>query len=229
MSETTAILPRVIDAAILKPHFSREEVHEQIRRMIQLSVYSVCVRPWDLPDAVEVCRGTQTLVSTVIGFPHGTHTADTKLVEATSAISAGARELDMVVNYGMIRSGLLSEVQQEIARLAMVCRPSGVPLKVIFETSQLSIEEIQNATECAVAAGADFIKSSTGFTGEGATPEIIHTMLEAANGRIQVKASGGIRDAKTAEQYLSMGVTRLGVGAGSVADICAGGTADATY
>ncbi len=111
MSETTAILPRVIDAAILKPHFSREEVHEQIRRMIQLSVYSVCVRPWDLPDAVKLCRGTQTLVSTVIGFPHGTHTADTKLVEATSAISAGARELDMVVNYGMIRSGLLSEVQ----------------------------------------------------------------------------------------------------------------------
>ncbi|TVQ23259.1 MAG: deoxyribose-phosphate aldolase [Spirochaetaceae bacterium] len=223
MSDTTSVLPRVIDAAVLKPHLSREEADEQIRQMIELSVYSVCVRPWDLPSAVVLCRGSQTLASTVIGFPHGTQTADTKLLEATAAIAAGARELDMVVNYGMLRSGMLTGIQQEIARLVLVCRPANVPLKVIFETSQLSVDEIRSATECAVAAGATFIKSSTGFTGEGATPEVIHTMVEAADGRIQVKASGGIRDAETAEHYLSMGVTRLGVGAGSVRDICTGG------
>lgn len=229
MSDTTSVLPRVIDAAILKPHFSREEADEQIRQMVKLSVYSVCVRPWDLPAAAELCRGTHTVPSTVIGFPHGTHTADTKLVEATSAIAAGARELDMVVNYGMLRSGMLADIQQEIARLVLVCSPAKVPLKVILETSQLSSDQIKAATECAVAAGASFIKSSTGFTGEGATPDVIHTMIEAADGRIQVKASGGIRDSETAERYLAMGVTRLGVGAGSVAEICSGGTATEAY
>jgi deoxyribose-phosphate aldolase len=229
MSDTTSVLPRVIDAAILKPHFSRAEADEQIKQMVKLSVYSVCVRPWDLPAAAELCRGTNTVPSTVIGFPHGTHTADTKLIEATSAIAAGARELDMVVNYGMLRSGMLAEIEQEIARLVLVCSPAKVPLQGSFETSQLSADDIRAATECAVAAGASFIKSSTGFTGEGASPDVIHTMIEAADGRIQVKASGGIRDSETAERYLAMGVTRLGVGAGSVAEICSGGTASEAY
>jgi deoxyribose-phosphate aldolase len=128
----------------------------------------------------------------------------------------------MVVNYGFIRSERWDLVERDIRAVSEVTRERAGLLKVILETSELTKEQITRATECAVAAQADYVKTSTGFAGGGATVEAVQAMLEAADGRIEVKASGGIRDLAQAKAYIDMGVTRLGVGYPAVPAICTG-------
>jgi deoxyribose-phosphate aldolase len=128
----------------------------------------------------------------------------------------------MVANYGFIRSGLWDEITADIRAVTAVARPAGVPVKVIFETAFLTLDEIQRAVQCAIAANADFVKTSTGFNGEGATVEQVQAMLDAAQGRIKVKPSGGIRDRARAELFIQMGAQRLGNGYTSTPAICEG-------
>lgn len=205
-------IARYIDHAVLKPELSQEESKKAISGGIALNVRTVCVRPCDIEMAVKMCEGTQTDVSCVLAFPHGCVPSEVKAFEATDYVKKGVKEIDMVANYGYIRSGDWDLVLKDIMAVSEVTKRSGVLLKVIFETCTLSIEEIKKTTQICIEAGADFVKTSTGFHSHGATPEAVKAMLEAADGRIKVKASGGIRDYETAMNYVKMGCERLGVG-----------------
>lgn len=215
-------IARYVDAAILYPELEQDQTRNAIQTVIDYGCITVCIRPCDIEAAVDMCRDTPTGVCVVLGFPHGCGLSRVKAFEARTYVEGGADEIDMVVNYGFIRSGAWDLVKADIEAVTDVARTSNVPVKVILETSELSIEQIRFATECAVAAGADFVKTSTGFAGGGATVEAVQAMLDAAKGRIQVKASGGIRDFAQAKAYIDMGVMRLGAGYTSLAAICGG-------
>ena len=213
---------RYLDAAVLYPELERSKARTAIQSIVEFECRTACIRPCDIALAVELCRDTPTDVCVVLGFPHGCGLSRVKALEAQAYLDEGADEIDMVVNYGFIRSGLWDLVEEDIRAVSEITRERRSLLKVILETSELTIELIGRATECAVAAQADFVKTSTGFAGGGATFEAVQTMLAAARGRIEVKASGGIRDLAQAKAYIDMGVTRLGVGYPAVAPICTG-------
>lgn len=217
-----AKLNRYIDHAVLKPEMTLKEVIDAIKLGIDYKVKTVCVRPCDIDLAVEMCKGTETEVSCVLSFPHGVGLSQIKAEEAKAYINKGVREIDMVANYSYIKSGEWELVEKDIKAVSDITKPAGVLLKVIFETSELTLEEIAKATEVSIKANADFVKTSTGFSRAGATAEAVETMLKTANGRIKVKPSGGIRDAQTAMKYLEMGAHRLGVGFSSTPAICKG-------
>jgi deoxyribose-phosphate aldolase len=199
-----------LDAAVLRPEFTRDEAREAVENCLFYETRTVCVRPADVELAVEMCAGSGTQVCVVLSFPHGTSLPETKQEEARSLIDKGADEIDMVVNYGHIRSGLWELVADDIEGVVHVAKPAGKILKVILETCHLNKEMIVRATDVAANVGADFVKTSTGFATGGATPEAVKAMVEAARERIHVKASGGIRDQQTALEYIHMGCTRLG-------------------
>lgn len=215
-------LSRYLDAAILKPETTQEEMLEALQACIDLKTYSVCVRPCDIQIAKEKCNGTDTLVCVVLGFPQGCQLTESKADEARHYIGLGVDEIDMVANYGWVKSGKWKAVRKDIAAVTALTKPSNVPLKVIFETSQLNSEQIKKLTEICIEANADFVKTSTGFNGEGAKEEDVRLMLETAKGRIKVKPSGGIRDNTRAQMFVDMGVHRLGVNWSSCAAICSG-------
>lgn len=219
-----------LDAAVLKPDLAPDEARAAIEACIRYRARTACVRPCDIPMAVELCRGTVTAVSCVLAFPHGVALPTSKAAEARAYVALGVAEIDMVVNYGLIRGGAWELLREDIEAVTTVAGPAGVAVKTIFETCCLTLEEISQATAVAVAAKADFVKTSTGFSDGGATEEAVQAMLVAAAGRIQVKASGGIRDAARARHFIEMGATRLGIGYTSLSAICEGGVAaDATY
>lgn len=201
---------RYLDAAILKPELTESDVKAAITESIKWKTKTVCVRPCDIALAKRMTSGTDTGVSCVLAFPHGVTTTAVKAFEAGEYIKLGTDEIDMVANYGKIRSGDWDYVEADIRAVAEVCNAKNVPLKVIFETCFLSADEIERTVEICVRAKADFVKTSTGFASGGATVEAVRVMLDAAKGRIKVKPSGGIRDKKTAEIYISMGAQRLG-------------------
>ncbi|MDR0337136.1 MAG: deoxyribose-phosphate aldolase [Planctomycetaceae bacterium] len=223
------MINRYLDHAILVPQMTRQEVIEWILSGIKHKVKTVCVRPCDISLAVEMCRGTETEVSCVLGFPHGNACTETKMAEAKLYCKKGVAEIDMVANYGWIRSRLWDEVCNDIegvVNIAHSCRykpnRSAVLVKVILETSQLTCDEIIKATEICIDAHADFVKTSTGFNGEGAKEDDIRNIMKTAAGRIKIKPSGGIRDQTRAQMFIDMGVDRLGVNGSSTPNICSG-------
>ena len=228
---TMEALNRYLDHAVLKPEMTRDEAVAAIELGIEYKVRTVCVRPCDIELAAGMCRGTETEVSCVLSFPHGTNPSSVKAEEARQYIAMGTDEIDMVANYGYIRSGLWDLVEADIRAVSAVTKPAGIPLKVIFETSQLTQEEIRRTTEICIKAQADFVKTSTGFYGEGATEEGVRTMVETAAGRIKVKPSGGIRTKEQAQKFVDMGVHRLGNGYSSTKAICEGveNTSEGSY
>jgi deoxyribose-phosphate aldolase len=201
---------KYLDAAVLKPEFTRAEAIEAIKECIKFKTKTVCVRPCDIDLAVEMCKGTETEVSCVLAFPHGTAPKEVKAFEAKLYAEKGANEIDMVVNYGFIKSGKWDWVEEDIRAVAEVTNKAGVPLKTIFETCYLTEEEIEATTKIAIKAGADFVKTSTGFGTGGATREAVEVMIKASEGKIKVKPSGGIRNYETAKMYVDMGAHRLG-------------------
>ena len=218
---------RYLDAAILKPEFTEAEVIEALECCVRLETYSACVRPCDIDLAQSYCKGTQTAVCVVLGFPHGVQLPASKVDEADRYLDLKVDEIDMVANYGWIRSGKWAAVEADIAGVAQLTRSADVPLKVIFETAHLDLEQIKRMTEVCIRAGADFVKTSTGFNGEGARLEDVQCMLDTAAGRIRVKPSGGIRNREEAERFVKMGAHRLGVGWTSCQAICESGGASA--
>lgn len=211
---------RYIDYAVLKPEMTLEEVRKAILEGIDLEVNTICVRPCDIELAVSMCKDTKTRVCCVLDFPHGHGGKEAKAALADIYSKKGVEEIDMVMNYGFARSGEWDRVEEEISAVVEAAHKNDAIVKVIFETSVLSIEQIKKATEVAIAAKADFVKTSTGFNGEGATVEAVKAMLETAKGRIKVKASGGIRDYEKAKMFVDMGAERLGVGYTSSRAIC---------
>jgi deoxyribose-phosphate aldolase len=201
---------RYLDAAILKPETTKAEAEAAIRESIKWETKTVCVRPCDIELAKRLTAGTNTGVSCVLAFPHGCTTTAVKAFEAAEYVKLGVDEIDMVANYGRIRSGDWDYVEADIRAVAQVCNAAKVPLKVIFETCYLTTEQIERTVELCVRAGADFVKTSTGFATGGATVEAVKTMIDAAKGRIKVKPSGGIRTRADAIRFVEMGADRLG-------------------
>ncbi|MFM7109442.1 MAG: deoxyribose-phosphate aldolase [Planctomycetaceae bacterium] len=184
---------------------------------VSRGVGCICVRSADVAAAAKLVAGSPVVVASVIGFPHGACPAAVKALESRLAVAAGARELDMVINVGALKSGDEKTVRDDIAAVVAEAKPRGVLVKVILETCYLAPAEIATACRLAEEAGADFVKTSTGFGVKsggptGATPEAVRIMLDSVGGRLEVKASGGIRTWDEAVAYLDMGCARLGVG-----------------
>lgn len=199
-----------IDHAVLKPALTEQDVVENAMMCIRRGVGSLCVRPCDVALAARQLAGSSVTVSAVVGFPHGSHRTETKVLEAGLAIRDGARELDMVMNIGQFMSGNFEVVRNDIAAVVAVAKPAAVLVKVILETCFLDALQIARACRLAEEAGADFVKTSTGFGDGPATPEAVEIMVKTVGKRMQVKASGGIRNWDAAVGYLRQGCTRLG-------------------
>lgn len=200
-----------IDHAILKPELTTEQVDAELELAAKYNIFSVCVRPSDVPRVTRYLADTTVATGTVIGFPHGTTSTVAKVAESEQALSDGAQELDMVVNIGRLRSGLLADVEADIA--AVVGTARGKIVKVILETAYLNDGQIVDACRASEAAGANFVKTSTGFAGGGATLEAVTLMRASVSGSVQVKASGGVRGLDTLLQMRQAGVTRFGTSA----------------
>jgi len=204
-----------IDHAVLSPDATDLDVIEQCKLGRELGVASVCVRPTDVPLAAAALKGSTTVVSAVVAFPHGAAQPETKAKEARLCIADGARELDMVLNIGKLRSGEDDWVRHDIEAVVEEARPHGVLVKVILEVCFLTDEEIVRGCRLAQVAGADFVKSSTGFGTGGATPEAIALMVATVGETMRVKASGGIRTYADAVRYLNLGCARIGASSGT--------------
>ena len=214
-------IARYIDHAVLNPAMTPEEVRAAIQLGIDNDVYSVCVQPRDIEMALSMCKGTNTLVSCVLDFPHGCGGAAAKRAAARLYAEMGVQEIDMVMNYGAAEGGDWAAVREEIFGVVEEAHARGVLVKVIFETCELSEDCIRQGVDVCVDVGADFVKTSTGFAAKGATPEAVMTMVSQAAGRVRVKASGGIRTLEDARAYVEMGAERLGVGFSTVPKLVA--------
>lgn len=210
-----------LDAAILKPEMNAAEVIAAVKLCLPYRPFTLCVRPCDIAGVLPYCKDSpDTGLCAVLAFPHGSCLPASKADEAKRYIDAGVDEIDMVANIGAARAGDWQRVLDDIAAVSQITRPAGIPLKVIMETALLQPDEIRQLTLAAIDAHADFVKTSTGFKGPGASIEAVRIMLDTAQGRIRVKPSGGIRNRAQAEAFIHMGVHRLGVGFSSVPDLC---------
>lgn len=206
-------LNRMIDHTILKADATQKDVEQIIEEAKKYHFYSVCINPTWVSLAAEQLNGEPVAVCTVIGFPLGANTTTIKALEAKNAIENGADEVDMVINIGELKGGNFEYVQQDIAAVVAEAKDKAL-VKVIIETSLLNREEKIKACELAKAAGADFVKTSTGFSTGGATIDDIKLMRETVGPEMGVKASGGIHNAKEALAMIEAGATRLGASSG---------------
>lgn len=210
-------LAAYIDQSVLKPEFTEAEIRKYIQEGIDFGCETVCINPSSLPIASEMCKGTQTKICVVCDFPFGLSTTASKAMQAEAYCrDYEIFELDVVANYGWLRSGRYEAVTADIKAVVDVCHKYGTAVKVIIETDSLDLAQVAEGTRCAVRAGADFIKSSTGFfTGKanvGATVEVVRTMMEAGEGKIKVKGSGCIRTREHFLELIDMGIDRMGIG-----------------
>lgn len=211
---STVSVPAVaglIDHAILKPELTDADVRADLDLSARWGVFSVCVRPSDVGAAVRHLRGSGVATGTVIGFPHGTTSTAAKVAESRAAIDDGAVELDMVLHIGRLRSGGTDAVRDDIA--AVVAVADGRVVKVILETALLSDEEVVAGCRAAEAAGASFVKTSTGFAGGGATLHHLALMRGAVSPSVRIKASGGVRSLDTLLELRDAGADRFGTSA----------------
>ena len=206
-------LASLIDHTLLKPDATREQIETLCREAAQYCFASVCVNPNWVPLCRELLRGTGVKVCTVIGFPSGAHAPDVKAYEARRAVEQGAEEVDMVINIGALKSKDYALVEQDIRGVVQAVGKDTV-VKVILETSLLTRDEKIMGSSLAKAAGADFVKTSTGFASGGATVEDVRLMRETVGPDIGVKASGGIRSKEDVEAMVEAGATRIGASAG---------------
>lgn len=208
---TEEYVASTIDHAILKPDLARADVDRELDIAAEWGVFSVCVRPSDVAYAVRRLDGTGVAVGTVIGFPHGTTSTAAKVAELRQARADGASEFDMVVHIGALRDGDDDRVTDDIRRVVEAA--DGMVTKVILETSLLDDEQIARGSRLTELGGADFVKTSTGFAGGGATVPHVELMRASVSSKTQVKASGGVRGLDAASAMLAAGATRLGTSA----------------
>lgn len=223
---TTHELAGYIDHTLLKPGATEKQFEQLCREALEYKFMSVCVNSSWVPYVAKKVRGSSVKVCSVVGFPLGEMDTRSKAFETRNAIASGAHEIDMVINTSALKSGNLKLVEEDIRAIKRACRSTTI-LKVIIETSLLTDAEKVIACEISKKVGADFVKTSTGFTGDGATVEDVALMRRVVGPKIGVKASGGIRDYKTAVAMINAGATRIGAG-GSVA-IVSGSTAKGNY
>ncbi len=202
-------LAKTIDHSLLSPDLTIKEVMDGCELADRYHVASVCVKPCDVKLAARVLKNSDVKVGTVIGFPHGNSTTEVKVFEAKKAIEDGAVELDMVINIGALRSGQFDLVREEIHSVVKEAHGKAI-VKVILENAYLTKDEVVKGSQLVEQAGADYVKTSTGFAPSGATLEDLKLMRSSVSERVQVKAAHGIRTLDALLEVIDIGVTRVG-------------------
>jgi deoxyribose-phosphate aldolase len=234
-------IAKTIDHSLLRPELDDAFVEDGCRLAARYDVASVCVPPVHVPRAAGILAGTDVKVGTVVGFPHGYATTETKVAETRQALAEGATEIDMVLQIGALKSARDADVQADIAAVVEAARAGGAIVKVIFENAYLTDDEKVRACRLTEAAGAAFVKTSTGFAPTGATHDDLRLMRANTSAHIAVKAAGGVRTLDALLEVMALGVTRIGATAtatiiddfrarkAGVAPVAAGGGQDGGY
>ena len=220
--QTASAIARLIDHTLLRPEAAREDILPICREARQYEFASVCVNPYWVPLAARELAGGPVKVCTVVGFPLGATTTESKRAEAVSVLRVGAQEIDMVINVGALRSGDLETVKGDIQAVVIEAHKAGAIVKVILETALL--DDKQKAVACALArmAGADFVKTSTGFGPAGAAAQDVALMRNVVGPDMGVKAAGGIRTLEDVRAMTAAGATRIGTSSGvKIVGMCA--------
>jgi deoxyribose-phosphate aldolase len=220
-------LAKYIDHTLLKPDTTAADIDRLCDEAVEYGFASVCVNPTWVKRAAKNVRGSGVTVCSVIGFPFGATPPEIKAMEARRALRDGAREIDMVLNIGALKSGNDDDVRIDVAKVADACHEAGALTKVIIETSLLTDAEKVRASHLAQLGRADFVKTSTGFAGGGATVHDVLLMRETVGPKMGIKASGGVRNREDAEEMIAAGATRIGASAGIA--IVTGGTSNEQY
>ena len=220
---TTEELAKYIDYSVLKPEFTEAEIIDLTKDGVALGCATICINPAYMDLCRPYVEGKETKLCPVCDFPFGTSSTESRIAQAKIIMEGNEDiigELDIVANFGRIRSGKYDEVTKDLKAVADECHKHNIPLKVIFETDALNEEQIRQGCECIIAAGADFIKTSTGFlTGheaKGAAIEVIELIMDQNKGRAKIKGSGCIRTREHFLKLIDMGIDRMGVGYKSV-------------
>src|ERR1700730_15163011 len=203
----------LIDHTLLKPEASRDDIRKLCQEAARFRFASVCINPWNVPLAAEMLRGTTVKVCTVVGFPLGATLPQVKIHEAEEAIKLGAQEIDMVINIGALKSGQDDVLESDIRGVVQASHRGGAICKVILETALLTIEEKVRASAMAKRAGADFVKTSTGFSTAGATAEDVALIRAVVGSEVGVKAASGERRFADLKKMVCAGATRIGASA----------------
>lgn len=203
-------IAKMIDHSLLRPELTVDHIIEGCKIAREYDVATVCVKPCDVMLAKKELQGSDVLTTTVVGFPHGSNLTEVKVYEAELAIRDGAVELDMVLNYGRLLSGDFDYVEKDVKAVVDVAHKHNVIVKVIFENSCLTDELKIHACKICERAGADFVKTSTGFSTGGATMEDLKLMRENCSAKVRVKAAGGVRTLDGALAVRSVGTIRFG-------------------
>jgi deoxyribose-phosphate aldolase len=208
-----ADIARLIDHTLLKPEASRDDIRKVCLEALKFGFASVCINPWYVSLAAELLRGSDVRVCTVVGFPLGATLPQVKVFEAEESIKLGAQEIDMVINIGALKSKQDDAVEADIRGVVEASHRGGAICKVILETALLTCEEKVRGSQAAKNAGADFVKTSTGFSTGGATAEDVRLMRAVVGGEIGIKAAGGVRSLEDLEKMVEAGATRIGASA----------------
>jgi len=203
-------IAKMIDHSLLRPELDDAFIEAGCALAAKYDVASVCCRPADVVRAASLLRGTDVHVGATIGFPHGNHATESKVFEARRALADGATELDMVLQIGALKSGRDADVEADIRAVVEVAHVAGAIVKVIFENAYLTDDEKIRACRCSEAAGADFVKTSTGFAPGGATHDDLRLMRANTSPHIRVKAAGGVRTLDALLAVRELGVSRIG-------------------
>ncbi|MFO7611119.1 MAG: deoxyribose-phosphate aldolase [Clostridia bacterium] len=218
---------KYIDHTLLKPEADKKSIEKLCGEALEYGFYSICINGCRVQYAAELLHPSAVKVCAVIGFPLGACSIKTKICEARDVIENGADEIDMVMNIGKFKDGNYDYVLADIEEVVRVAHSSGVLVKVILETCLLDNDEIVKACELAVRAGADFVKTSTGFNSGGATLEAVAIMKKAVDGKALVKAAGGVRNYQNAIDFINAGADRLGCS--SSVEVVTGAESGGTY
>ena len=208
-------IARLIDHTLLRPEATQHDIEVLCREALDFQFATVCINPTWVTLAARRLVGSGVGVCAVVGFPLGATTPDVKACEARRAIADGAREIDMVINIGALKSGNRGDVQRDIEAVTVPCRASGALSKVIIEAALLTADEKATACALAKAAGADFVKTSTGFGPGGATTADVALLRRLVGPAMGIKAAGGIRDLAAVLAMVAAGATRIGTSAGT--------------
>ena len=212
--KSLAEIARLIDHTLLKPEASRQDIQRLCREALQFGFASVCVNPWNVAESAKLLRDSAVRVCGVVGFPLGATLPQVKRFEAEEAIKLGAREIDMVINIGALKSGEAEAFEGDIRGVVEASHRGGGITKVILETGLLTQDETVRASLAAQRAGADFVKTSTGFGPAGATVEDVRLIRDTVGSAMGVKAAGGVRTWDEFQKMVAAGASRIGTSAG---------------
>jgi deoxyribose-phosphate aldolase len=212
--QTESEIARLIDHTLLKPEASREDIQRLCEEAVDYGFASVCVNPWNVSQAAELVRGSEVRVCAVVGFPLGASLSIVKAFEAGEALKSGAQEIDMVINLGALKSGQEALAEADVRGVVDACHRASALCKVILETALLTREEKIRGALLAKKAGADFVKTSTGFGPGGATAEDVRLIRETVGGGTGIKAAGGVRTLEEVRKMIEAGATRIGTSSG---------------